>query len=102
MNIRVIDGSIQTTPGMMAHIRTRLSAALDRFSPQVRDVEIHIRDDNGPKGGRDKRCAIHAHIDGATPIIVEHRDSEFYAAIDQATHKLKRAVSRFFERRRDR
>lgn len=102
MNIRVIDGSIQTTPGMMAHIQARLNNALDRFARQVRDVEIHIKDENGPKGGRDKRCSIHAHIDGAGPIIVEHHDSEFYAAIDQASHKLKRAVSRFFDRRRDR
>jgi ribosomal subunit interface protein len=102
MNIRVIDGSIQTTPGMVAHIRARLNNALDRFSRHVRDVEIHIKDDNGPKGGVDKRCSIHAHIDGSAPIIVEHRDSEFYAAIDQASHKLKRAVTRFFDRRRDR
>lgn len=101
MNIRLIDGSIQTTPGMMAHVQARLNNSLDRFARHVRDVEIHIKDENGPKGGLDKRCAMHVHIDGANPIIVEHRDSEFYAAIDQATHKLKRAVTKFFERRRE-
>lgn len=102
MHVKLVDGRIRTTPAMTEYVRTKLSAALDRFAGRIGEVEVHLKDENGPRGGSDKRCRIVAHVNGAGVLHVEDLEAEYYPAIDRAAAKLKRAASRFFERRRDR
>lgn len=102
MDIRLVDGNIRTSEAMLGRVHERVETALDRFGDLVRGVEVRLSDANGPKGGADKRCVMHASMTAGDPIIVEHTDGEYYKAIDEASNKLKRAVTREADRRRSR
>ncbi|MEI2701477.1 MAG: HPF/RaiA family ribosome-associated protein [Baekduia sp.] len=54
---------------------------------------------NGPRGGIDKECRILASIPHRSPVIVADQAGGFYEAIDLASHKLKRAISKVIDRR---
>ena len=87
MQIRLIDRSIQTTPGMLEFVHSHITAAVRRFASRVREIRVQIADVNGPKGGLDKRCVILATVSGGRGhVIARHRDSEFYATIAGAAH----------------
>ena len=99
MQIRLIDRSIQTTPGMLEFVHSHITAAVRQFASRVREIRVQIADVNGPKGGLDKRCVILATVSGGRGhVIARHRDSEFYATIAGAAHALKRLVARRIDR----
>lgn len=98
MNIRIVDGPVPTSAGMIQHINNRLSRAMSRFGRRVGAVEVHLADINGPRGGIDKRCSIVADVRPSRTLVVENTREEFYAAIDGAISKLKRAMSRAADR----
>ncbi|CAG0957333.1 hypothetical protein PHYC_00538 [Phycisphaerales bacterium] len=102
MQIRLIDGRIATTPGMLEFVHTRLAAAVGRFASRLREVRVRIVDVNGPKGGLDKRCVILATVNGrgkggGSVVIARECAAGFYAAIAGASHTLKRLVTRYME-----
>ncbi len=102
MQVRLIDGRIPTTPGMLEFVHSRIAAAVGRFASRLREVRIHITDVNGPKGGLDKRCVILATVNGrgrggGGVVIARECEGDFYAAIAGAAHTLKRLVTRYME-----
>lgn len=104
MHIRLIDGDIPTTSGMLGFVHARIAAAVGRLVSQVREVRVRITDVNGPKRGIDKECVMIAVLDrgGRAEVIVRRREADFYAAIAGAAHALKPAVARRVGRGRDR
>jgi ribosomal subunit interface protein len=103
MDIRIVDGHIKTTPAMIEYVTSHVAAAIGSFADSFTSVDVHIRDENGPKGGVDKRCVIHAHAAhaGLGSLIVREKAEQFYQAIDLATKKLKRVISRRKQRVND-
>ena len=83
------------------HVRTRLFFALERFAARLTDIRVRVDDVNGPRGGTDKLCRIHARLRWMQPFTVEARADDALAAVDRATTRMKRAVSRAVERRTD-
>lgn len=100
MEIRVVDEQMSTTQGLLLHVQGRVARALDRWAPRVRQVEVHLADINGPRGGRDKRCTIQARLRAGSPLIVEETGDEFYPAIDSAIARLKRVIGKVVDRRK--
>ena len=98
MQIRLTDGRIRNTPGMLEYVHSRVIAAVGRLAARVREVRVQICDVNGPKGGLDKRCVILATLRGggagSGEVIVRHGDSNAYAAIAGAARSLKHLVAR--------
>lgn len=96
MRIRLIDGAIATTPGMLAFVERHVATALGRFAPGLREIRVRITDVNGPKGGVDKRCVILATPKGRSSgvMIARYADTTFYGAIAGAAHSLKPVVAR--------
>lgn len=84
------------------HVARRLDFALRRFSHRIERVVVRITDENGPKGGPDKRCRIGAHLDGAEAVLVEATDSDAYVAASQAAIRLEERVARALTKRRSR
>lgn len=99
MNVRLIDGPIKTTDGMLAFVRDKVALGLAPFARNLRQVDVHIRDVNGPKGGVDKHCTIHAEQIGAESIVVRSHAADFYQAISDASRKLRRVLARSRKRR---
>ena len=91
--------TIRTSHGIPAAAarvaRQRLLFALGRFAGRVRSLTVRLSDVNGPRGGRDKRCAIALRLAGSKRlIIVEDLDVELAAAIARAADRTARAVAR--------
>ena len=79
-----------------AHVaQQRLLFALSRFASRVRSLTVRLSDVNGPRGGRDKRCAVAVQLAGSKRlIVVEDLEVELQAAIARAADRAARAVAR--------
>ncbi len=70
-------------------IRQRLA----RFEGRITDVEIHVSDINGPRGGvADLRCTLEARVNGVPPVAVADQGSTVDRAILGAAKKAVRAL----------
>ncbi|HWH18838.1 MAG TPA: HPF/RaiA family ribosome-associated protein [Allosphingosinicella sp.] len=70
-------------------IRQRLA----RFEDRITDIEIHVSDVNGPRGGAaDLRCTLEARVNGVQPVAVADHGSTVDRAILGATKKAARAL----------
>ncbi len=72
-----------------AAITEVVAHALRRFSDNITRVEVHLADENGPKGGvNDIRCTLEARIEGRQPIAVTHHAGTLPLAVDGASSSL--------------
>lgn len=89
---------IETVSGMV-------DGALARFASHVTRVDVHMSDENGSKGGLDKRCVIEAHMEGRKPVAVVDNAGNMKQAVQGAIDKLVRmldsTVGRIHAQRRD-
>ena len=98
MQIDIQARGFRLTPGLRTQAERRLRFALGSTSSRVRSVVMRLADENGPRGGVDKRCSIRATLPGAPPVIIEHQEADLYVAIDRAADRVARAVSRRLQR----
>lgn len=73
-------------------IRRKLDSATGRLRARIRRIHICLADDNGPKGGLDKKCRIVADVAGVGFVVVEERQDSFVGAATHALHRLGRAI----------
>lgn len=83
-----------TPDGLTDYSKRRLAFALGRYAGMVQRVRLRFGDVNGPRGGLDKCCRIHAELVGGQRLLVEAVDSDFQVAVDHAVNRLARAVGR--------
>ncbi len=76
----------------------KLAFELARFAPRVRAVRVLLCDENGPRGGTDKRCVIRVSVPGAPPLLTEQYESDLYVAIDRASDRAGRTLARWLGR----
>jgi putative sigma-54 modulation protein len=87
------------TESLRANAERRGRSALGASSRRVHSVVMRLADENGPRGGVDKRCTIQPNLPGAPPVIIEQLEADLYVAIDRAANRAGRAVSRRLRRR---
>lgn len=94
MNINVrIDSQIKGTEGLDDYISEIVTRALTKFGDRISGVDVHLKDQNGQKGGGgDKDCMMEAHLNGLQPTAVRDCAPAFEQAIKGAAAKLKRSV----------
>lgn len=83
------------------HLERRLLFALSRFTPKIRNVDVHLADHNGPRGGIDKSCHIVVRLRGANDVVTKTVDAEWFVCIDRATNRIGQNVSRAITRQRE-
>ena len=98
MQIEIQARGFKLSAGQRTQVERRLRFALGSTSGRVRSVVMRLADENGPRGGLDKRCTIRANLPGAPPVIIEQQEADLYVAIDRAADRAARAVSRRLER----
>ena len=101
MNVDVHALNIEASSSLTDHVRRRVGSALDRFSQRVQRVIVRLSDVNGHRGGEDMQCQLQVDVLGCGMLIVEHTDSDVYAAVDQAADRVKRNVRRAIGKKRD-
>jgi len=98
MQIDIKARGFKLTEGLRNQAERRVRFALGATSGRLRSVVIRLADENGPRGGVDKRCTIRVNLPGGPPVIIEQQEADLYVAIDRAADRAARAVSRQLER----
>ncbi len=104
MNIQINTGhNIQSNVTLIAKFRSIIESSLSRISDHITNVEVHLKDEDGIKKGKnDKRCMIEAHLEGRQPIVVTDHASTLNQALDGAIDKLLNMIESILGRQRDR
>jgi len=76
-----------------ARIEEQVRQRLARFENRITDVEIHVSDVNGPRGGNaDLRATLEARVNGVPPVAVTDEGNTVDRAIIGAAKKAVRAL----------
>ncbi len=96
------DRNIQGSEELNAFVERVLEQDLGRFEKAITRIEVHLADENADKTGeRDKRCTLEARIAHHQPMAVTHHADSVHQAIEQASHKLLRALNSMEGRMRE-
>ena len=90
MNIQINTGhNIRGNKALITKFSSTIRSALIRMSDHITKIEVHLKDENGNKKGKnDKRCMIEAHLEGFQPIVVTDYADTLNQALDGAIDKL--------------
>lgn len=95
----IIDKSrnIEGSEGLSTHISSVVEATLHPMRDHITRVEVHVSDENGPKGAKktkpdDIRCVMLARLQHHQPVSVSNHDASLHDSIHGAAHKLLRLV----------
>jgi len=102
MKVFCIAKGFSLTEALESQINERIRVSLDRFSAQVRSVKVLLCDENGPKGGLDKRCTVELQLTKGGQIVRKSVASDAYAAIGECFHRIERALAALSKRSRSR
>ncbi len=86
--------------GLTRQVEAVVEGALERFGDRITRVEVHFTDENGSQksSDSDKRCVMEARLAGLQPITVSAEGSSLRQALDGATGKLEKTLTRTLER----
>jgi ribosome-associated translation inhibitor RaiA len=91
------DSSVMGTENVAERIENQVRQKLARFEERLSRLEIHVRDENGPKGGADdKACTIEARPRSGKPIGVTAHAADVDSAARQAASTLAQRLERHF------
>ncbi|MEY4007071.1 MAG: hypothetical protein RLZZ467_83 [Gemmatimonadota bacterium] len=91
----VIRPSINWQRSNADFVHRRLEFALGRFSNRIRSLHVRLTDENGPRGGPDKKCLIAVRLLAPSRmVVVEDVDVDEAAVVCRATERIARAVAR--------
>lgn len=83
------------------YVEQLMGSTLSHLRDEVTRIEVHLSDENGPKGGEDDlRCTIEARIRGKQPVAVTHHAADVHQAIDGASDKILKLVNKEVDKRR--
>jgi hypothetical protein len=87
------DNQIESDARRDARLEDQIRQRLARFEERITDVEVHVSDVNGSKGGNgDLRCTLEARVNGLQPVAVAEDGTSFDRAVIGAAKKAVRAL----------
>ena len=98
MKMHIQARGFSLTDALREQAERRLRFALGSLAGRIRHVAMWLEDENGPRGGLDKRCRVKLAIEGQAPVVIEHLENDLYAAIDLATSRAGRTLARRLQR----
>jgi len=96
------DNNIEGSEELTQQTQAVVESALERFAEHITRVEVHLSDENGDKGGTDKRCVMEARLEGMQPVAVTDQAENMEQAINGAADKLERLLDHELGRLGDR
>ncbi len=87
------DNQVVSDQGRDDRLEEQIRQRLARFENRITDVEVHVSDVNGPRGGAaDLRATLEARINGIPPVAVAEHGTSVDRAILGAANKAVRAL----------
>jgi putative sigma-54 modulation protein len=102
MRVSVTARRIQLSDAVHDYLDRRVYFALGRFAAAIRAVKIILCDENGPRGGADKRCQVQLALQYGPPLIVTGRGSHITPLIDHTVDRAGRMAARAIKRKSSR
>ena len=102
MKIEVRFRGVDPSDALRRHAVRRIHFHLSRFAPEIRAVMVRLEDQNGPRGGVDKRCRVLVRGPRIGAATLADLSADAYAAIDRAVLRIGRTVARSLARGRAR
>jgi ribosome-associated translation inhibitor RaiA len=92
INIHV-DNQIESDAERNARLEEQIRQRLARFEERITDIEVHVSDVNGSKGGNgDLRSSMEVRVNGIQPIGVVETGTNVDRAVIGAAKKAVRAL----------
>lgn len=87
------------TDAILRHVESRVESALGPVTRWVMTVTARLEDVNASRGGVDKRCRLVAALRRRGIVVAEATDADLYAAVDEASSRIRRSALRAVTRR---
>lgn len=100
MQIGIQARGFELSDGLRAHTLQRLNYALGWARYRLRRIVVSLADENGPRGGDDKRCSLRVELEKGPTVQIEDTQSDLYVAIGRAAERASRTVARRIQRQR--
>ncbi len=101
MQLDIQTNGFSLTDGIRDYATRRMQFALDRNDKHITHARISLADINGPRGGVDKKCQINLALAGHSSIVIEDTEADLYVAIDRASDRCERTLTRRLEKTRE-
>jgi ribosome-associated translation inhibitor RaiA len=96
------DNQVESDNGRDGRLEEQIRQRLARFEDRITDVEVHVSDINGSRGGHsDLRCTLEARVNGLPPIAVAEEGDNVDRAVIGAAKKAVRALDHQLGRLKD-
>ncbi len=93
MHIQVsTDHNIPGNDEFIRHVEAEATVALGGINAHITRVEVHFSDENGPKGGLDKRCLLEVRTAHYQPVALGHTAETLEQALNGAAKKMQRLL----------
>jgi putative sigma-54 modulation protein len=92
LDIRTQD--LELHPNLREHANRRITFALSRFNNRLTRLHMRLVDENGPRGGVDKRCVLQIGLSGMPDIVITETAENVFTAIDRAAGRAGRTLAR--------
>jgi hypothetical protein len=86
--------------GLQPLAERRMRFVMRRLGWLVPQARIRMADDNGPRGGVDKRCQVELRTNGLGPVVVTAVSRHWRDALDQALKRAAQTLLRQWRRTR--
>lgn len=100
MNVRIQTQGFTVTPPIGARVHERFGHALDRYADELIDIDVFLKDVNGPKGGDDKQVTVRLRIRHLAPFTISTTHHDLYKAIDASARRARRMVRRTVQKKK--
>ncbi len=96
------DNHIEGGERLNNYVTNTVTAEFDRFSENIRRIEVYFADENAAKQGtNDKRCTIELHVAKQEPIAATAYGDNIELALGGAMDKMSASLSKLFDRLQD-
>lgn len=74
-------------------IKQRFEEGLERYGSLLKSVLVRLRDENGPRGGRDQACLVQVTMRNGQSFVVKEQSESVATAIGGALSRAKRVAA---------
>ena len=100
MKIELRSHALALTADVQRQIERRLLIALRSFDRHIEEVDLSVRDVNGPRGGRDLLGQVIVRFRRGLPIVVRAKDESVHKLVGQLATAVRGAVKSRIRRRK--